>query len=395
MATGNRKEVLQRVYLVWAVYVLIAIAVIAKIGYISFVKGDYYVELGKKRSTKEVTIEAERGNIYSDDKSLLATSLPYFDIHFDPLASIQYYKEMKEKLDGRDPSRYDIFPKNIDSLAICISKYLKPNLTPGEIKRWIIAKQNQKQRYVALAQGVSYETMLKVKQFPLFRMGAQKSGLIIDQRSRRVMPYGDMALRTIGYVRPNVQPVGLEGYYNNDLKGESGKRLMRFIQPKALIPINDLTEISPRNGEDIVTTLDVKMQDIATSSLRSALEYHDAANGCVIVMDVKTGAIKAIANLTKTQNGYAELYNYAIANSIEPGSTFKLASVMAMLEDHRVNLTDSINVNYGRDVICGREMKDSEGNHNKYVSVQRAFEISSNVGISIPPGYAYGCRSGR
>lgn len=390
MATGNRKEVLQRVYLVWAAYLLIALAIVGKIFYIAFVKGDYYVDLGKKRSITEVTIEAERGNIYSDDKSLLATSLPYFDIRFDPLASLQYYEEMKEKLEGKDPSRYNIFPKNIDSLSICISKYLKPGLSPGEIKRWLIAKQKQKQRYLLISEGVSYETMMKVKQFPLFRLGPKKSGLIITQRSKRIMPYGDMALRTIGYVRANAPSVGLEAFYNNDLKGESGKRLMQFIKPKALIPINDLTEISPRNGQDIVTTLDVEIQDVATSSLRTALENHDAANGCVIVMDVKTGAIKAIANLTKTENGYAETYNYAIANSIEPGSTFKLASVMAMLEDHKANLTDSINVNYGKDIVCGREMKDAEPNHNKYVTLQRAFEISSNVGISKAVVKAYG-----
>ncbi|HQW56854.1 MAG TPA: penicillin-binding transpeptidase domain-containing protein, partial [Saprospiraceae bacterium] len=390
MSADNRKEVLRNVNIVWFAYIVLAVAILGKICYIAFVKGDYYKQKGKDLYVKERTIEADRGNIFSDDKTLLATSLPIFEIRFDPLASKQYLKEMKEKTKPSEWSKYDIFAKNIDSLSICISKYLKPSLTPAQIKKWIVAKRGQEKRYLLIAKDVPYETLVKVKQFPMFRMGPNISGLIIKQSSKRIMPYGDLALRTIGYTRDNAQPIGLEGYYDKSLKGEVGKRLMQFVKPNAWIPINDLTEIEPRNGEDIVTTINVQMQDIATSALRDALKYHNADNGTVIVMDVKSGAIKAISNLSKSGDSYVESFNLAIGHAIEPGSTFKLASVMAMLEDNKFKLTDSIDLNYGKAVISGREMKDSEPHHYRWATLQRAFEISSNVGISKAVVKAYG-----
>ena len=216
----------------------------------------------------------------------------------------------------------------------------------------------------------------------------------MEQHSRRVMPYGDLALRTIGYTKENSKPIGLEGYYNKNLKGEVGKRLMQFIKPNAWIPINDLTEIEPRNGQDIVTTLNVQMQDIATNALREALTYHNALNGCAVVMEVKTGAIKAISNLSRSGNKYVENYNMAIATSIEPGSTFKLASLMAIMDDEKLDLSDSVDVGYGRAMVSGHEMKDSEAHHYKWVSLQKAFEISSNIGIAKAVLKAYNYKDG-
>lgn len=390
MSGENRKEVLRNVYIVWGFFLFLAVAVIAKICYIAFVQGNYYKQKGRELYVKERTIEANRGNIYADDMSLLATSLPFFDVRFDPLASDQYYREMKEKTRKSEWPKYDIFNKNIDSLSICISKYLMPGLTPKQVKKWLTIKRKKQQRYLLLATDIPYEKMLQVKKFPLFRLSPNKSGLIMEQKSRRVMPYGDLALRTIGYTSDNSQPIGLEGYYNKSLKGEVGKRLMQFIKPNAWIPINDLTEIEPRNGQDILTTLNVQLQDITTTALREALIYNNAANGCAIVMEVKTGAIKAISNLSKSGDKYVENYNLAIAHSIEPGSTFKLASLMAIMEDNKLKLTDSVDVNYGKAMVSGHEMKDSEAHQYKWVSLQRAFEISSNIGISKAVVKAYG-----
>ncbi|HNB92751.1 MAG TPA: penicillin-binding transpeptidase domain-containing protein, partial [Saprospiraceae bacterium] len=201
---------------------------------------------------------------------------------------------------------------------------------------------------------------------------------------------GDLALRTIGYARKNSQSIGLEASYDEYLKGEAGKRMVQYISPTKYIPINDLTEIEPKNGDDIHTTINVQMQDIAGQALRTALDYHKASYGTVIIMEVKSGNIKAMSNLKRDGGVFTEDYNYAAGLSTEPGSTFKLASVMAILEDKMMSLDKEFEINYGKSIISGREMKDSEGHGHAKLSLRRAFELSSNIGISKAVVEAYG-----
>ncbi|MCO6460209.1 MAG: transpeptidase family protein [Saprospiraceae bacterium] len=378
----NKSEVLRNSNIVLGVFSILAVIIIAQVINIGVVKGEHYRELGKRQSVKAIAIEADRGKIIADNGELLATSMPFYDVYFDPTASRQYVNEMKEK-DPRFMKKVgDIFAKNIDSLSYCISKYLIPNLTPIEVKQWLVRKRNQNERFLCLAKGISHIKMKQVKEFPLFRLGRNKSGIIFERKFKRIRPYGDLALRTVGYNRDNAPSIGLEAAYDDELKGEEGNRMVQFISKTKYVPINDLTEIEPENGNDVMTTINVQIQDIAQEALQQALEYHNAAYGTAIVMEVKTGAVKAMANLKKDGDQYHEAYNYAVGLSVEPGSTFKLASVMAILEDHKMSLEKEIDVNYGKAVICGREMKDAEAHSHKTLTLRQSFELSSNVGIA-------------
>jgi len=386
----NKNEVVRNSNIVLIVFGALAVLTIAQVINISVVKGKYYRDLGREWHIKAIDINADRGNILADNGELLATSMPFYDVYFDPTASRQYVKEMKEKDKHFMKKEGDIFAKNIDSLAFYISKYLNPNLSQYEVKSWILKKRSQNERYLCLAKGISHSKMKMVKNFPLFRLGRNKSGVIFEVKPQRVRPYGDMALRTVGYIRDNTMPIGIEGKYNEDLKGEAGKRMVQYIAKNRWVPINDLTEIEPRNGNDVRTTLNVQMQDIARSALQEALEYHNASYGSVIVMEVKTGAIKAMANLKKDGDKYQESYNYAVGASTEPGSTFKLASMMAILEDKKLDLDYKVDVNYGKAMVSGREMKDSEGHGHATLTLREAFEKSSNIGISKAVVASYG-----
>lgn len=388
--TDNKHEVVRNANIILWLFGALAVLTIAQVINISIVKGKYYRDLGKEWHVKPIAINADRGNILADNGELLATSMPFYDVYFDPTASKQYVKEMKKKDKRYMKKEGDIFAKNIDSLAFCISKYLIPNLSASEVKKWILRKRSKNERYLCLAKGISHNKMKMVKNFPLFRLGRNKSGIIFEIKPQRVRPYGDMALRTVGYIRDSSLPIGIEGRYNDDLKGEAGQRMVQYISKNRWVPINDLTEIEPRNGNDVRTTLNVQMQDIAMDALQKGLEYHNASYGTAIVMEVKTGAIKAMANLKKSGDKYQEDYNYAVGAAVEPGSTFKLASIMAILEDQKLDLDHKIEVNYGKAIVSGREMKDSEGHSHAIITLRQAFELSSNIGVSKAVVTSYG-----
>jgi len=224
--------------------------------------------------------------------------------------------------------------------------------------------------------------MKVLRDFPIFNRGKFKGGLIILQQNRRERPFRMLAARTIGYDREGVAPVGLEGAYRGELAGVSGKRLMQKISGGLWMPINDENEIEPMDGYDIHTTINLNIQDVAENALLDQLKIHDAHHGCVILMEVETGEIKAIANLSKDGDGdYYEYYNYAIGESAEPGSTFKLPSLVVALEDGYIKLNDSIDAGNGTADFHGETMRDSkDGGHGK-ISVEEAFALSSNIGV--------------
>jgi cell division protein FtsI (penicillin-binding protein 3) len=224
-----------------------------------------------------------------------------------------------------------------------------------------------------------------MKQFPLFRKGKYKGGFIFIQRNKRERPFKLLAARTIGYERADVTPVGLEGAYSEVLSGIDGQRLMQKIAGGVWMPLNDADEIEPEDGMDIYTTIDVNLQDVAENALMKQLQKHQADHGSVVLMEVKTGAIKAIANLKKNKNGeYYEGYNYAIGESTEPGSTFKLHALVAAVEDGYVDMDDLIDCGDGSKKFYDRTMFDSnfdDGGWGK-ITVQRVFEVSSNIGMA-------------
>ena len=320
--------------MVYFMMCLLGLGIIYKVFQIQVLEGEKWRKKAESLTTSYMNIEAVRGNIYADDGSLLATSIPTYEIRMDV---------------NTDALTNEIFNKNIDSLAYCLAKLFKtsssgrPPKTEKGYRRELITARKEGKRYHLIKRNVNYNELKELKHFPLFKLGRFKGGLIYIQKNRRKKPFKMLASRTIGYEREGVRPVGLEGAYSKYLKGVGGKRLMQKISGGVWKPINDANEIEPQDGSDIITTIDINIQDVAEHALKKQLEIHDADNGCVVLMEVKTGEIKAIANLKKSvSGGYHEGYNYAVGESTEPGSTFKLAALIIAIEDAYVDLDDTI-----------------------------------------------------
>jgi cell division protein FtsI (penicillin-binding protein 3) len=345
--------------------VLFAFAIVYRIVDIQIIQGEYWKQKAEKLSTEYREIEATRGNIFDVNGNLLATSLPYYEVAIDINA----------------PSiPKDTFNKYIDSLSYSFAS-LYPEKNKKYFKNILKAARTSGDRYVVLQRNVSYNELQKIKKFPLLRKG-KKGGLTFLQTNKRERPFRMLASRTIGYTR-NELKVGIEGAYDSILKGISGKRLMQKVAADVWRPINDENEIDPKNGSDIYTTIDINIQDVAENALQKALVKNNASYGCAILMEVKTGEIRAIANLTRTDSmKYNEVLNYAIGHATEPGSTFKLASLLAALDDGYIDLDHKINVGNGECMYYDKKVKDSHPPESPVLTVQRIFETSSNVGVS-------------
>ncbi|HMX89250.1 MAG: PASTA domain-containing protein [Saprospiraceae bacterium] len=365
---SRKGEFLSRVYFITIVFVLVAVALVVQAVRISVIEGDHWKSRGKELYYQLIDFEAERGKILADDGSPLAISLPFFDIHMDAAAP---------------GLKSDIFNQQVDSLALCLSKFVYENSSKEEVRRMLVRERQRGNHYVLIRKSVDYSLLQSIKKFPIFRLGQNKGGLIIDRVDHRERPYKLLAGRTIGIQRENAQSVGLESKYHQLLRGQSGQRLMKKVGPNVYLPMDEVNEIEARKGKDIMTTLNMEIQEVAEKSLQEAIETHHAEKGCAIVMEVRTGAIKAIANLGYDNNGLlAENFNYAVGNSTEPGSTLKLASVAAMMEEQRVDLHTPIDLNGGVYYFYNRKMPDSELHGVGMSDLEYAFIKSSNVGIS-------------
>jgi cell division protein FtsI (penicillin-binding protein 3) len=313
-------------------------------------------------------MEAVRGNIFDANGALLATSLPYYEVAVDinaPSIPEKFYKE------------------NRDSLCLMLSNLFQDK-SQREYLKILNKARKDNDRYVVLKRNVSYKDLQTLKTFPIFRKG-KRGGLVTLQTNRRERPFQMLAGRTIGMARAGIKPVGLEGAFDSVLMGVSGKRLMQKIAGDVWRPINDENEVEPKDGSDLYTTIDINLQDVATHALLKTLIKNDASHGCAILMEVKTGEIKAIANLTKSYDdsvSYSESFNYAIGYPTEPGSTFKLASMLAVIDDYGVSLDEKINVGNGECTYYNKTVKDAHNPEAPVLTVQRVFETSSNVGVT-------------
>lgn len=364
-----KRDILWRVYLAFIGISFTGIVIFGRAFYIQQVQGDYWRSMSDSLHLKIQEVDAERGTIYSSDGQILSTSIPQFDIYVDFQA------------DGLRLNNGKLFRDNIDSLSYSLSQLFNDR-SRNIYKQTLEKGFAKKDRYFLLKRKISYEDYLKVKDFPLVKLGRNNSGFIFETKNIRLNPYQMLAFRTIGLDRQNSQKVGIEQTYDSVLKGINGKRLVRYIAGGVAVPVEDGYEIEPVNGKNVVTTLDVKIQDITENALMKMMEDNQAQHGCAIVMEVKTGAIRAIANLGHRPDGsYWEDFNYAMTPT-EPGSTFKLATLLSVLEDNKVNLNTSINLEGGAWKVNGRTVYDSE-QHGKYeTTVKRAFELSSNVGMA-------------
>ncbi|MDD5151055.1 MAG: penicillin-binding protein [Flavobacterium sp.] len=359
------KNISYRIYLVAFAIFLMAIAIVIKLTNIQWVEGDYYRKLAKERTVRNFVIPANKGNIYSADGSLLATSIPNYEIRFDAVAP-----------------KSEAFEKNVkplsDSLALLLGK--PSGFFLNEFRK---ARAN-KNRYFLVARDLSYTEFIKIKSFPLFNLGTYKGGIIIEQETVREHPIGKIAERTIGYERRNPNGdsngKGIEWAYRRYLNGKDGKILKQKISKGQWKPIRDVNEVDPQDGYDVISTIDVFIQDIAHHALLKQLTDYEADHGCVVVMETKTGKIKAISNLGRAGDGsYYETTNYAVAEAHEPGSTYKLVDLMNLLEDKKID-TSAVFDTYGGDITySGKHVRDSHRGGYGKISLARGFELSSNT----------------
>ena len=368
------QTIFSRVYLIYGMICLFAVIIIFQAFKIqsSLFEGDKWRAKEESLTRNIREIDAVRGNIYAADESLLATSIPKYEVRFDA------------KTDALTEADFN---EEVDSLAYQLSQLFPEKSKAAYLTELKMARAKGK-RYHLIRRNVKFTELKILKEFPIFRRGKFKGGFISVQQNKRVRPFEVLAARTIGYEREGSKPVGLEGAYSKELSGIKGKMWMQKIAGGIWMPTNETDDlgferVEPQDGSDIYTTIDVNIQDVAEHALENQLLEHQADHGCVALMEVSTGDIKAIANLKRNKNGtYYESYNYVIGESTEPGSTFKLASLMAAFEDGYLDLDDMVDTENGTTKFYDLTMRDSHHGGYGKISIKESFVKSSNVGIS-------------
>ncbi len=362
-----RKSIILRVRIAFLIIGAFAVAALARIVVLQTVDDRKWAKLAEEIDLQYRNISATRGNIYSDNGSLLATSLPSYRIAFDPtVASDEIYKT------------------GIDSLAYNLSRFFNDRSREYYKRKINDARLSGRQYIILNIKQVKYQDKKEMAKWPIFREGRLGGGIIFEKHDRRYRPFSYLGYRTVGFVNDNNDGAGLEYSFNKYLAGKDGKALFQKMAGGSWRPLFDGSEVRAIEGYDIHTTIDVNLQDVTESALLKALQDHDADYGCAVVMEVETGEIKAISNLTKSEKNkdYREVFNYAVQGLSDPGSTFKLASIIALLEDSNLKLTDSIDTGDGGYKFYNQTMRDHKPGGYGVISVKQAFEYSSNIAIS-------------
>lgn len=356
------KDIRFRVYITFLAMCLFGMMIMYKGLVIQFKEGNELRAQADSMHTKIEVIQPERGNIFSEDGSLLSSSIPEFDLHVD-------FTAIKK----------DTFNKYIESLSVNIAAILKDK-NAVDYKEILSNEFKNKNKYFLLKKKASYAQYLELKKVEPFKKGMNKGGFISEAKTKRINPFGLLANRIVGLWRKNAQNVGIEREFNNDLSGMQGQRVVRKIAGGTWMPI-DGSEIDPENGRDVITTLDVNIQDVAENALKNQLEKEEATFGTCIVMEVKTGKIKAMANLGRQNDGsYYEDFNYALKR-IEPGSTFKLVSLISLMRDKLIKTSDMVNCQGGKTQIGPYTISDSHAGLG-VLTIKDAFAKSSNVAFA-------------
>ncbi|HRO43329.1 MAG TPA: penicillin-binding protein [Flavipsychrobacter sp.] len=370
-----RKEIRFRVYVAFTCVCMFGAAIILKAAWIQVKEGPELRELAKEMRTHNKVLPAERGNIYTEDGMLLCSSIPQFDLHVD-------FSVIKK----------DTFNRYVDTLASCLSTLFK-DASKDQYKKQLVTAFEKKEKYYSLKRNLPYYQYQAVRAFPIFNKGKRIGGLIVDSRIRRINPYGMLAYRTIGLHRENVQNIGLEATFDSVLHGKDGRRLDQKVTGGVWMPVEG-SEIESVNGRDVVTTIDVSIQEVAQHALMSVLKQYECLYGTVVIMEVQTGKIRALVNLGRQKDGsYWEDLNYAMF-ATEPGSTFKLATLAALLNDNYINVEKNVDCEGGAKQFADRVMHDSH--HGLGVlTIKKAFAQSSNVGMATLAQKYYGNNPGK
>ena len=361
-----KRSILLRVRVAFLFIVLFAIAVVVKTGHIQFAEGEKWAAMGERISFDYKRVKATRGNIYSDNGSLLATSLPFYKVAFD----------------ATQP-KDEVFKKGLDSLAYHLSRFFGDKSRKDYKHILQDARATDKQYIVLSRKRINFQEKKMMMEWPIFREGRLRGGAIFEKIDVRYHPFANLSRRTIGFINENDKGAGLEYSFNEQLGGQDGYAYYQKIAGGHWKPIFDATNVKAINGLDLQTTLDINLQDVSETALHKAMMQHNADDGLVVVMDVKTGEVKAISNLSSNgRGGFAEKFNFATGQVFEPGSTSKLVTMIALLEDSPVELTDSIDTGNGTFNFYNKTVRDHEEDGLGMVTVQEAFEHSSNVAMA-------------
>jgi len=347
--------------------VLFVFAVVYRLVHIQMIEGDRWRQLAEKNKLDYRTIDATRGSIYAANSDLLATSLPFYKVAFDATVANE-----------------ETFTSKLDSLSHLLSAFYGDHSSDYYKKKISEARQSKNQYLVINRETINYQEKELMMTWPIFRLGQMQGGVIFDKKETRHLPFEKLAKRTIGYINEDNVGAGIERSYNDYLAGRAGKGLYQKVAGGNWKPVNAASDVRPIDGYDIHTTIDINLQDVAQNALLRALIKYQAKYGTVILMEVRTGEIKAISNLTRNPNGtYDESYNYAVQGTNDPGSTFKLASMMALLEEGKVELTDTVDTGEGSIQFYNRTLTDvKRGGYGK-ITVEDVFVKSSNVGTAM------------
>lgn len=367
----RRKVIIARINFIFILIAVMGFIAIGKTFYIQQVEGEKWKSISSKAREGFREVVAKRGDIYNEDGELLSTTVPTFDIYID------------FKAKGLRANDGELFKKHFDSLCLGLSKIF-PDSGINKFKRSLKRGYEEEYGFYPLLKNINFRQYQALKQLPLVKLGKNKSGFIDSVKNTRLNPYKMYGLRTIGLAR-DAKPVGLELAYDSVLKGKNGKEWVRYVQGIP-IPIENEDQTDAEHGKDIVSTLDVYIQQVADNALKEMVEQNSSEYGTAIVMETETGKIRAIANMgtdLRTDSFiYYERDNYALYPS-EPGSTFKLATLITLIEDQKVNIQSTVNLRKGEWAITkDLVVRDSEKHDRTDVSVKDAFALSSNVGMA-------------
>ena len=364
-----RDEIVSRSGFVYFAIALLAVAILIRILILQVVQHGKWAAMSEKYVYQTAEMPANRGDILAHDGRLLASSVPYFTIYMDTRSS------------GMSSQTWS---NGISGLSAGLSKLLGQRSAAGW-RAVITDARKRGDRYFLIQRKVDYETLKRLKELPIFREGQYRGGMVAQAENKRILPNSELAARTIGYLNLGTEgtEVGIEGSFNKDLAGKNGIVVKQRLTGGDWITVENANSIDSKDGNDVMTTIDIDLQDVASTALLKQLQKHDADHGCAVVMEVETGDIKAIANLEKGDDGsYHESYNYAIAESTEPGSTFKLPSLMAAIEDGVIDTGDVVDTGKGTVKYYNKIIRDHEDKALGKLTVKQVFEKSSNVGTA-------------
>jgi cell division protein FtsI (penicillin-binding protein 3) len=362
-----REEIVWRGALVYFAIGLLAVVLLVRVLILQYVQRGKWADMSEKYVFKTAEVQANRGDILTSDERLLASSVPYYTIYMDTRSS------------GMSS---DTWSSGINGLSAGLAQ-LFPDKSASGWKSSISEARRKGDRYFLIERKVDYETLKKVKGLPIFREGQYKGGMVAQAEDRRIRPGGELAARTVGYLNLGSEgnEVGVEGAFDKDLAGKNGVAIKQRLTGGEWITVEGPNSVESRDGNDVITTLDLDLQDVATTALMNQLKKNDADHGCAVLMEVSTGNVKAIVNLGLQNDGeYHETYNYAIGESTEPGSTFKLPSLMAAIEDGVIDTSDIVDTGNGSVKYYDRTVTDTK--QHGIITVKQVFEESSNVGTS-------------